>query len=214
VACYETVHDFIGFPSALYHVSYPAPGQPELAAEIVQRLTEAAWPARLNRARGSDHGAWVVLRLMYPAAEIPVVALSINAAWSPEQQYALGKELEWLRARDVLVIGSGVTVHNFSELGPDDGREESWAVAFDEWLADQAARGEVAALCQYRDRAPHAERAVPPESPEHLAPFFYALGAAASAPRGQLLFRQYRNRTLSHTVWQFGEPEMTPLVDS
>jgi 4,5-DOPA dioxygenase extradiol len=119
---FPTIHDFGGFPRELYEIQYPAKGNMEIAKETVDLLQAAGVPVSMNTSRGLDHGHWVVLREIYPEAEIPVVSLSVNPQLSVEQQYAIGKALSPLRAKDVLIIGSGGTIHNFSYI---DMRETS-----------------------------------------------------------------------------------------
>lgn len=200
---YETIHDFGGFPPALYALRYPAPGDPDLAYTIVQHLQDAGVTAVLDRDRGLDHGAWVPLRRLFPNADVPVIALSVNAALAVEEQYRIGAALAPLREDGVVILGSGVTVHNFGEMGPD-GNVAPWAVEFDQWLTEAIANWDLDALYDYQARAPHANRAAPPFGREHLVPLFYAMGAADNERRGARLFQSYRFSTLSHNVFQFG----------
>lgn len=203
---YATIHDFGGFPEALYRIEYPAPGNPQLARRIGALLSGQGLPYRTEAARGLDHGAWVVLRLMYPDASIPVVAMSIDPALTPDEQYRIGQALAPLRREGVLILASGGSVHNFTTMRWDDEAEpDPWAVAFDEWVSDRATAWDLTALFAYRSRAPHANLAVPPDGSEHFIPFFYAMGAADDQRTARNLFRSYRYGNLSHAVWQFGE---------
>ena len=174
----ETVHDFGGFPPALYQLRYPAPGDPALADEVAQRLEEAGLPAAVDASRGLDHGVWVPLRLMYPAADIPVVPLSIQPHGGPAHQLAVGRALAPLREDGVLVIGSGSITLNLHDLAADSGaeREAPYVQPFIRWIEQRLAEGDTAALLDYRRQAPFAERAHPTD--EHLLPLFVALGAA------------------------------------
>ena len=177
----ETIHDFGGFPAALYQLRYPAPGSPELAAEVAQLLSKANLPALIDPARGLDHGAWVPLRLLYPDADIPVVPITIQPGLGPAHQYAVGRALASLRNAGVLIIGSGSITHNLHDLGAgySDARQAPYVRPFIEWMEQKLVAGEVEALLDYRRQAPGAEKAHPTE--EHLLPLFVALGAAGPA---------------------------------
>jgi 4,5-DOPA dioxygenase extradiol len=171
------IYDFGGFPDEMYRMTYAAPGAPELAREIVDALAGAhavddapKWDAALDATRGWDHGAWVPLRLAYPAADVPVVQISLPTA-SPPALLAMGRALAWLRAREVLVVGSGTVVHNLRAIG----QHAEWATAFDAWFADAVARHDLEALAEWRTRGPEAARAHP--TSEHFDPFLVAMGA-------------------------------------
>jgi len=172
-----TWHDFGGFPAELYQVQYPAPGNPTLAAEIIQLLAAANLPAQLDAEQPLDHGAWVPLSLMYPQADIPVVQVSLPSQQGPALQRKVGQALASLREQGVLLIGSGSITHNLGELdwhaGPDV--IEPWAQAFRDWIVEKLAEQDHAALQDYRRQAPQAARNHP--SDEHLLPLFFAEGA-------------------------------------
>ena len=172
-----TWHDFGGFPPALFAVQYPAPGEPTLAAQVVHLLGEHGLSARLDPNRPFDHGAWVPLSLMYPAADIPVVQVSLPSALGPTVQTEVGKALSVLRHEGVLLIGSGSITHNLRELDWHAGTEnaEPWALAFREWMIEKLAANDEAALHDYRQQAPFAARNHP--SDEHLLPLYFARGA-------------------------------------
>ncbi len=203
---YGTIHDFGGFPRELYEIQYPAPGDRLLAEETAALLRSAGVPARFHPARGLDHGAWVVLRLMYPDADIPVVPLSVNPALAPEEQYAIGRALSALRRRDILIIGSGGTVHNFAKMNmrAEPGRADEWAVLFEEWLREKLTAWDLPALYRYRELAPYAEWAVPRHGSEHFVPLLYAMGAADDERRAERLHLSFQLGSLSHVIWQFG----------
>jgi len=165
----ETIHDFYGFPQPLFDVRYPAPGSPELAARVIDVLSPGV---KDDPGRGLDHGAWSVLRAMYPDADVPVVQLSLDTARRAAFHYDLAGRLAPLRDEGVLILGSGNLVHNlrrfqFRNLAPED-----WAIRFD---------GEVRRLLEARDHAPlidytslgsDAQLAIP--TPEHYLPLVYA----------------------------------------
>ncbi|OUM34048.1 dioxygenase [Pseudomonas sp. 1239] len=172
-----TWHDFGGFPAALYAVQYPVPGDPQLAEQVRQRLNEAGLPTTLDAKRPFDHGAWVPLSLMYPAADIPVVQVSLPSQHGPAYQQQVGQALAALREEGVLLIGSGSITHNLRELDWHAGPEsvEPWALAFRDWMIDKLAAGDTPALHDYRRQAPFAVRNHP--SDEHLLPLYFARGA-------------------------------------
>ncbi|AEJ39338.1 4,5-DOPA dioxygenase extradiol-like protein [Sulfobacillus acidophilus TPY] len=204
VVRYDTIHDFGGFPAALYQIHYPAPGEPALADAILQRFQQKGLTAQPDPSRGLDHGAWVVLRLLYPDADVPVVALSVNSRLAPADAFRIGRVLEPWRAQNVLVIGSGVTVHNFGWIQPEAREPMDWAVQFDDWVDERIIAWDTPGLFLYRQNAPFADRAVPLHGREHFYPLFYAMGSADQARRGQRLFQAYQYGSLSYAVWQFG----------
>ena len=183
----ETVHDFGGFPRALYELQYPAPGDPGLASRIATLLDQAGLPAHVDPDRGLDHGIWVPMRLMYPQADIPVVPLSIQPMLGPAHQLALGRALAPLARDGVLLIGSGSITHNLHDFraGYDAAHEAPYVRPFIGWIEQRLAEGDTAALLDYRRQAPFAERAHPTD--EHLLPLFVALGAAGESARAQRL---------------------------
>lgn len=172
----ETIHDFGGFPPALYELQYPAPGAPDIAAEVIAELAAHGIAARGNPARGLDHGAWVPLMYLFPDADVPVVQLTLPRFTDPRDYIAFGRALGALRARDVLVIGSGSLTHNLYEIYPGDDVAQRWATDFARWMHGRIDACDLDALADYRQRAPEAQRAHPTD--EHLMPLYVALGAA------------------------------------
>lgn len=191
----QTIHDFGGFPEALYRLHYPAPGAPAVAEAAVSRLAAAGLDAAPHPDRGLDHGAWVPLMLMLPEADVPVAQVSIQSRRGPAHAWAVGEALAPLRDAGVLIIGSGAITHNLREWWqrPDDAAEETWAGAFADWIAAAVEAGDRDALLDYRARAPHAARNHPTE--EHLLPLFSALAAAGG--RGRRVHRAMENGVLS-----------------
>ena len=177
------IYDFGGFADELYSVRYPCPGDPALAQRIAQLLPGAV----LDAARGLDHGAWTPLRLMFPAADIPV--LQVSLAGDPR---ALGRALAPLRDEGVLLIGSGGAVHNLRrvDLSAEDAPVQAWAREFDEWLAKA-----VDALAVDLSVAPGARLAVP--SPEHFDPLLFVLATAQPGERAVTVFEGFQYGTLS-----------------
>jgi len=203
----DTIHDFFGFPDALYALRYPAPGAPELAAAIVERLGAARIAAVPDRARGLDHGAWVPLRFLYPSADVPVVAVSLPSPASPEALIALGRALEPLRDHGALVIGSGGIVHNLRRIDPrpTGAPVPGWARAFDAWVRERLEAGDRPGLAAYRREAPDALLAVP--TTEHFDPLLVALGAAGEDRGVEHVYEGFRHGSLSlRTVALHGTP--------
>jgi 4,5-DOPA dioxygenase extradiol len=186
----QTWHDFGGFPPELYQLQYPAPGQPALAQDVVDLLQAADIEAGLDPRRPLDHGTWVPLLHMYPEADVPVLQLALPANWGPAQVYELGRELRPLRERGVLLMGTGSMTHNLGEFFGGQTEAAPYVVEFSRWVEDKIASGDTAALLDYRQQAPHAQRAHPTD--EHFLPLFFALGAAAEGARPDYLSREVR----------------------
>jgi len=176
VAINDTIHDFGGFPQALYDIRYPASGDALLARNVT-----ALTGGKVNTTRGLDHGAWVPLMLMYPDADIPVIQLSVQSRAGAAHHIALGRRIAGLREDDVLVIGSGGFVHNLGRLAPQGAPEPDWSREFSDWIHDRLVSGDEMALADYRRLAPHAVQAHPTE--EHFMPLFVAMGASREAAR-------------------------------
>lgn len=202
---YSTIYDFGGFPEALYRIQYPAKGSEHLSKEIEELFSKHGITYKVDTNRGLDHGAWVVLRMLYPEADIPVISMSVSPNLSPKEQYKVGQSLSLLRGEDVLIIGSGGTVHNLRAVKfVENGQVDDWALEFDEWLAQHIKNWDVDNLFNYNTLAPTSKLAVPPYGNEHFIPLFYAMGAADNQQKATLLHQSYRYGNLSHSVWQFG----------
>jgi 4,5-DOPA dioxygenase extradiol len=178
VAVNGTIHDFGGFPQALYDLRYPAPGSAALSDRVAALLG-----ASIDDARGLDHGAWVPLMLIYPDHDIPVVQIAVQPQAGVAHHIALGRALAPLRGEDVLVIGSGSFVHNLRLLDRSgtDAPEPDWSRDFANWMDAAIRARDDDALIHYRTRAPNAVKAHPEE--EHLLPLFVAYGAGGPATR-------------------------------
>jgi 4,5-DOPA dioxygenase extradiol len=201
----ETIYDFGGFPDELYRIVYPAPGEPALAAEIAQILESNGITVRRDARRGLDHGAWVPLVLMYPAADVPVVQLSIDTSLGTGYHHRLGELLSPLRERGVLIIGSGSATHNLGSYfrGAPGDPSPPWVTDFDEWLAERIGAGDVEALLDYRRRAPHARENHPTE--EHYVPLLCALGAAGRHASARRVHHSYEHGVLSMDAYAFSD---------
>ncbi len=170
----RTIHDFGGFPRALYEVQYPALGEPELAARV--KLL-APLPVRRDESWGLDHGTWSVLRHVYPNADVPVVQLSIDENQPASFHYEIGQRLAPLREDGILIIGSGNLVHNLHAYawGQHTAEPYEWAVSFEQRVRDLLLSGEAKPLIGYEDKlGKEAILAVP--TPDHYLPLLYVIG--------------------------------------
>jgi 4,5-DOPA dioxygenase extradiol len=198
-----TIHDFGGFPKALYAIRYPAPGAPALAERAVALMKRAGITAGIDGCRGLDHGAWVPLRWMYPDADVPVVQLAVQPARGAAHHLLLGAALAPLRDEGVLIIGSGHATHNLRDWMTHRSTEPlAYAAAFSEWLGATLAAHDTAALLDYRERAPDAARAHPTE--EHWLPIYVAYGAAGASASVTRVVDGYENGALARDSFLFG----------
>lgn len=191
------IYDFSGFPSTLYDVRYPCPGDPSLAAEIALLLLDANLSAAVELHRGIDHGVWVPLMHAFPKADIPVVEVSLPVPRSPDHVVRVGKALAPLRERGILLVGSGGLVHNLRRVRFEDKAApvDEWAREFDAWVRDRLRALDIPGLAAYRSGAPHADLAVP--TTEHFDPVFFVLGAGTAADRVRELFEGFHYGNLS-----------------
>ncbi len=197
---YETMYDFGGFDPELYRINYPARGLPVVAELVEQRLEAAGIRTNRDAVRGLDHGAWVVLRKIFPDASIPVVQVSVNPYLSPREQFEIGAALRDLGNQEIMVIGSGGTSHNLRNIKWGQIEPEPWTVAFDDWLLEGAAHKDYEKLFEYETLAPHARLAVP--RAEHFVPFYIAMGAGKSSTT-KVWHRSYEFGTLSLISLEF-----------
>jgi 4,5-DOPA dioxygenase extradiol len=170
------IYDFHGFPERFYRLQYPAPGAPAVAARIRELVRDAGLPAVDAPERGLDHGAYIPLMCMYPAADIPVLQISLPGE-DPRALFELGRVLAPLRDEGVLLIGSGFLTHNLRALSLRE--TPSWARDLDEWVAGVLARRDHDALIDYRAKAPGVRESLPTH--EHFVPVLVAAGAAPDA---------------------------------
>jgi len=197
---YQMIYDFGGFSGKLYSIKYPAKGSSAIATRMQSMLESHGILSRLDQNRGLDHGSWVVLKHMYPDADIPVVQVSVNPKLPPEKQYEIGQAIHQLGKEDVLVIGSGGTVHNLFTVDFEATETEKWAEEFDDWLIEKVKKRDMPTLFAYRQLAPYGIRAVPSE--EHFVPLFIVLGCGMNEITPKLLHRSYDYGTLSYICFE------------
>ena len=200
------VYDFYGFAPRLYDLRYPAPGAPDLAREVAGSFSAAGLDTVLDAQRGWDHGVWVPLRLLYPAADVPVVEVSLPVPRNPEVLLTMGRALAPMREKGVLLFGSGGLVHNLRRLRSEnaDGPPEPWAHAFGEWVDARLEALDVVGLAAYAAEAPHADLAVP--TTEHFDPVFFVLGAREDRDRVESVCQGFRYGTLSLRSFALAAP--------
>lgn len=171
----RTIHDFGGFPKALFDVQYPAPGSPELASETKNIIKKTI--VGLDEKWGLDHGAWSVIKHLYPNADVPVIQLSLDYYQTPQYHYELAKELSSLRKKGVLIIGSGNMVHNLRMVAWDklnvDGFGYDWAIEANEKMKKFILSNDHQQLINFKSQGKAFDLAIP--TPEHYLPLLYAL---------------------------------------
>jgi 4,5-DOPA dioxygenase extradiol len=171
----KTIHDFGGFPKALFEVQYPAPGNPSLASTISENILKTH--IELDHHWGLDHGAWSVIKHLYPNADVPVLQLSLNYVKTPQFHYELAKELAFLREKGVLIIGSGNMVHNLRKVAwnklhePEYGYD--WALEANERMKDLISKNDHQSLINFTKLGEAFKLAIP--TPEHYLPLLYTL---------------------------------------
>lgn len=171
----RTIHDFGGFPKALFDVQYPAPGSPQVAAETKNIITQTT--VGLDEKWGLDHGAWSVVKHLYPKADVPVLQLSLDYYQTPQYHYELARQLAALRQKGVLIIGSGNMVHNLRMVAWDKLNDTEygydWALEAREKMNNYIRSGDHQALINFRSQGKAFELAIP--TPEHYLPLLYTL---------------------------------------
>lgn len=203
VARNQTIHDFQGFPPALFAMRYEPPGAPALAEAAAALLSAAGLRCAIDPERGLDHGAWVPLSLMYPEATIPVLQVSIQPHLDPAHHLRLGRALAPLRQQNVLIVGSGSFTHNLSNLRRDsvDAAQPADVVAFSDWFDAAIAGGRTKDLLHYRTLAPYAVRQHPTD--EHLLPLYVALGAGGETLTAERLHSSAMYSSLRMDAYAF-----------
>ena len=198
----ETVHDFGGFPSALYALQYPVDGAPALANVAGELLNAAGFPVAYDDRRGLDHGAWVPLRHLLPASNVPVFQVSMPVNLTTTTAVVLGQALAPLRAQGVLIVASGSMTHNLHDFRPSGGQPEAYAQTFTAWVQTAVRARALQPLVDYRAQAPHAVRAHPSE--EHFLPLLVALGATTDADALRVLQGGIDHAALSMESYVWG----------
>ena len=199
----ETIHDFGGFPDALYAIRYPAPGAPDVAAEAAAALKVAGITAGVDGCRGLDHGAWVPLMHMFPDADVPVVELSVQPARGAAHHIALGRALAPLAQRGVLIVGSGHATHNLRDWMQQIRRpgQLTYVAEFADWLAERLDANDDTALIAWKEQGPDAMRAHPTD--EHFLPLLVAYGAGGEHPRVERVHRSIVGGALAMDAYRF-----------
>lgn len=202
----RTIHDFGGFPQALFDQQYPAPGAPAAAAEIGRLVRQrAAKPLGQDMQWGLDHGAWAVLAPMFPEADIPVIQLSMDYSRAPSEHFELARQLRGLRERGVLIVASGNIVHNLRMMqrsAPED-QAYDWAVEFDETVSHWMAQGRLAQLADFQKLGSVASMAHP--SHEHFLPLLYAAAAADPGESCRFFNANYQGASIAMRSVVWGE---------
>ena len=199
----ETIHDFYGFPDALYRLRYAAPGAPEVAARVAKLMNAAGLECAIDPKRGLDHGAWSPLLLIYPQAQIPVIQLALQPHRGAAHHFALGAALAPIREDGVLIFASGGATHNLGAIRGPGGAAPKWVSGFADWLTAAVGEGRSADLVNYRSIAPHAAENHPSEG--HFLPLIVAAGAAGEDARGRCIHTSYTYGVLSMASYAFGE---------
>ena len=196
-------YDYYGFPPETYEIKYPAPGSPQIASEVVETLKAAGIPVDTNAERGYDHGTFIPLMVAFPEADIPVVQMSIRKDLDPAFHIQLGKALEPLRDKGILILASGMSYHNMRMFRRVDETQEQTAIRFDDWLKTTLSNTDVAArdnaLTHWLDN-PDA-RACHFPTPEHFLPVMVAAGAGGGEPGEQVFKGLIADKTYSGYRW-------------
>lgn len=190
----RTIHDFGGFPEELYQVEYPAPGSPDIAEQVRETLGGHAQVD--TQEWGLDHGAWAILKFLFPKADIPVLQLSIDFNAPALSHFQLGEKLRPLREQGILIVGSGNIVHNLRRISFDPhALAEPWALEFDEWVKARLLERNYAALIGSIAQAPSGPISVP--TPDHYDPLLYILGASDGNDALRFVYEEIQNASIS-----------------
>lgn len=199
----ETIHDFYGFPDALYDIQYPATGCPEVAREAAAALQRAGFEV-MDSQHGLDHGAWQPLRQIFPHADVPIVPLSMQTRAGPAHAYKIGQALAPLAQQNIWVVASGNITHNLRDwqlASATDGQTPAYVAAFSEWVHEKLTQGDLDALLDYRAQSSGGRQAHPSE--DHLMPLFVALGAAGQGAQPQAFFRGISDHVIAMDGYAF-----------
>jgi 4,5-DOPA dioxygenase extradiol len=198
----KTIHDFYGFPQELFDVQYPALGCPELASQIKNAVTKQKIILD-DEMWGLDHGAWSILRHIYPNADVPVVQLSLYLSKPSSDHFNIGTELRKLREQGVLIVGSGNIVHNLQQIQWDThAKTYDWALEFDLWFKQKLENREFNALIQEFNQTSAGKLSVP--TVEHYLPLLYILGASDEKDQLTWIHEEMQNASISMRSFAFG----------
>ncbi|MBL0319289.1 MAG: dioxygenase [Alphaproteobacteria bacterium] len=199
----ETIHDFYGFPKALYALHYPVPGNPALANQVRSLLVTHGFKAEIDPSRGLDHGVWNPLLLMYPNADVPVIELSVQPHKDAQWHYRIGQALASLKKEHILIIGTGNLTHNLKEAFHGHHlHTPEWVNHFSAWVEECVLKDDIESLLKWHILAPYANENHP--TPEHFLPFFVALGAAGIPLQAQHLHKDVALGVLAMDAYAFG----------
>lgn len=191
----RTIHDFYGFPKALFDVQYPAPGSPQTADMILKEVHKPKVNAD-DEIWGLDHGTWSVLKHMYPNADVPVLQMSIYMEQPAEYHFQIGQQLRALREKGVLIVGSGNIVHNLRVINFDPkAKPFDWAVEFDEWVRKKLEERDFDSLLYKAEQTQAGKMSIP--TPDHWYPLFYTLGASDSKDTLRFEYEGVENASIS-----------------
>lgn len=198
----KTIHDFYGFPQALFDIQYPAPGSPEVAKLIRETVQDQKIHAD-TEAWGLDHGTWSVLRHIYPKADIPVLQLSLHMEKPNQYHVDLGKELSSLRDKGVLIIGSGNLVHNLRNIRWEpNAKPYDWAIEYDEWLKNKLQNKDFSSVLNDYHQTSAGKLSIP--TLEHYLPLHYILGAADKSDELKFEYEELQNGSISMRSFSLG----------
>ncbi|MBO9647190.1 MAG: 4,5-DOPA dioxygenase extradiol [Variovorax sp.] len=202
----KTIHDFGGFPQALFDQQYPAPGAPVAAGDIARivRQPMSGTPLGIDTSEwGFDHGTWSVLKPMFPRADIPVLQLSMHYSRAPREHFQLGQQLKVLRERGVLIVGSGNIVHNLRATQRDAAANQAydWAIEFDRAVAEQLKNRQLSALADFKSLGAVAAQAHPTH--EHYLPLLYAAAAVEASETPRFFNTNFQSASISmrSVIW-------------
>jgi 4,5-DOPA dioxygenase extradiol len=198
----ETVYDFAGWPNALYEIHYPARTDRFVIAQIGRCLSDAGIDVATHPSRGYDHGVWVPLALSYTQADIPVIQLSLVHRGTAAEHFKIGLALANLRADQIMIVGSGATVHNLRRLAPEGSLPQPWAIAFEEWLEKALAERDLDTLLSFPGTPQEALTAHP--TPEHFLPFYVALGAGWESGGIERIHHSFSYGSVGMACYKFG----------
>lgn len=198
----KTIHDFHGFPQALFNVQYPAPGSPEIA-RLVQEVSSQQKVQGDRETWGLDHGTWSVLRHIYPEATIPVLQLSLNISQRPGYHADLGKQLSKLRDNGVLILGSGNLVHNLRQIQWEpNAKPYDWAIEYDEWLKERLLARDFNSVLNNFHGTAAGKLSIP--TLDHYYPLHYILGAANARDELKFEYEEFQNGSISMRSFRLG----------